>query len=370
MKNPNGYGSVSKLSGKRRKPWRVRRTKCWVYTDKVTGETISHIPDDCSVYERLTDGTLRFTGKQVFEVIGYYTTRQEAMIALANYNKDPYDLNTMTLAKLYDEWSNTFYPTTSESNITVNRAAWKVCAPISNMKIGEIKLHHIQKMLDDSGKNEPTAIKVKTLLGMMYEFAVKHECINEDRRKMISHIDTKKYGNPGAVERKIFTTEEIEFLWEHCDTDIASVTLILIYSGVRIGELLNLKKEDIHLEERWFDVKASKTDSGIRDVPIAEKIVPLFDKFLSGKSPYFLVNKKNNRLTYPSFKNYWKGMIDLLNNSHTPHDTRHTTVSLLTNAGVDARIIKKIVGHKSNDITESVYTHIDISVKQEAINKI
>lgn len=59
-----------------------------------------------------------------------------------------------------------------------------------------------------------------------------------------------------------------------------SVVLMLIYTGVRIGELLNLEKKDIHLDERWFYVKESKTDAGIREVPIAEKIVPFFEYWM------------------------------------------------------------------------------------------
>ena len=49
---------------------------------------------------------------------------------------------------------------------------------------------------------------------------------------------------------------------------------------------------------------------------------------------------------------------------------RHTCVSLLTEAGVDERIIKKIVGHKGQGVTETVYTHIELPFKLEAINKI
>ncbi|MCI8630019.1 MAG: integrase [Firmicutes bacterium] len=48
----------------------------------------------------------------------------------------------------------------------------------------------------------------------------------------------------------------------------------------------------------------------------------------------------------------------------------HTCVSLLTKSGVDERIIKKIVGHKGQGITETVYTHLELPVKLEAINKI
>ncbi|MFR3038156.1 MAG: tyrosine-type recombinase/integrase [Agathobacter rectalis] len=46
---------------------------------------------------------------------------------------------------------------------------------------------------------------------------------------------------------------------------------MLIYTGVRVSELLDLKKENINLKERWFDVTESKTQAGIRKVPISKK---------------------------------------------------------------------------------------------------
>lgn len=55
---------------------------------------------------------------------------------------------------------------------------------------------------------------------------------------------------------------------------------------------------------------------------------------------------------------------------HTPHYTRHTCITLLVQAGVDKRIVKQIVGHKGSSITQSVYTHIQLDKKLEAVNKI
>lgn len=54
------------------------------------------------------------------------------------------------------------------------------------------------------------------------------------------------------------------------------VILMLFYTGVRFSELLELKKENIDLEKQYFDVKRSKTENGIRQVPIADCTLPLF----------------------------------------------------------------------------------------------
>ena len=71
MKNPNGWGSITKLSGNRRKPWRVRKTDGWKTFDRLTNEVIVKIPDDCDPFEKLSDGKMRFTSKQVYVKIGY-----------------------------------------------------------------------------------------------------------------------------------------------------------------------------------------------------------------------------------------------------------------------------------------------------------
>ena len=64
-------------------------------------------------------------------------------------------------------------------------------------------------------------------------------------------------------------------------------------------------------------------------------------------------------------------LMEQLGFDHTPHDTRHTCISLLTEADVNPTSIKKIVGHSgAMTLTERVYTHLDIETLVEAINKI
>ena len=69
MKNPNKYGSITKLTGNRRKPWMVRIYKGM----KVNHETKKAYPEQI--------------------VLGYYASRKEAMDALAEYNLNPYNID-------------------------------------------------------------------------------------------------------------------------------------------------------------------------------------------------------------------------------------------------------------------------------------
>ena len=51
------------------------------------------------------------------------------------------------------------------------------------------------------------------------------------------------------------------------------------HDGCRISEFLDLKKENVHLEEQYFDVIASKTENGLRKVPIPDKLLPFYQEW-------------------------------------------------------------------------------------------
>ena len=59
------------------------------------------------------------------------------------------------------------------------------------------------------------------------------------------------------------------------DDKYYQIILMLLYNGTRISEFLSLKKENVYLDKQYFDVIESKTENGIRKVPIADKLLPL-----------------------------------------------------------------------------------------------
>lgn len=348
MKLPNGFGSVYKLSGNRRNPYVAKKTRGWSI-DPETGKS-----------------------KQLYITVGYYPTRKDALTALAEFNANPYDVNAakVTFEDVYERWSDEHYPTIKDTN--GYRAAYALCGEIAHMKFSSIKLDTLQMVVDKSGKNTPTLKNLKIMLGLMYKYAIIHEIIPKEKN-MVEYLDIKKAGNPNALNRQPFSKAEVKRLWDVKDSNIYyTVILMLIYSGCRIGELLDLRKENVNLDERCFKIVASKTEAGIRTAPIAEKVFPFFEYwFHLNDCEYLLSTPDGKHFTYRNYyDSYWTPLLEPLNMTHRPHDTRHTCISMLTVAGVSDKVIKKIVGHKGQSVTEVVYTHFEIDELIDAINKI
>lgn len=123
MKLPNGYGSITKLSGKRRKPWMVRVTKSTEYDEKIEDYKLVRV------------------------TLGYYKTRKEALDALAAYNENPYDLSSqdITFGEVYEKWYATKEKTISQSTKVAYVSAYKYCKPIANIKIRDLRPMHCRR---------------------------------------------------------------------------------------------------------------------------------------------------------------------------------------------------------------------------------
>lgn len=236
MKLPNGYGSVVKLSGKRRKPYMVRKT---------VGYHIDPIKE-----------------KKVAEyiIIGYTATKSEGLQLLADYNHNPYDTKAakMTFSEVYEEWSRKKYPTVSESNVKGYSASYKACTILYHRIFKDLKLADLQQVIDTCGKNYPTLKKIKILFNQLYGFALKNDICNKDYSSFVD-IAQYKDRNPNKHSRNKFSKEEVEKIWTMKDDKYYQIPLMLLYNGTRISEFLSLKKENVHLDEQYFDVIDSKT---------------------------------------------------------------------------------------------------------------
>ena len=155
------------------------------------------------------------------------------------------------------------------------------------------------------------------------------------------------------------------------------MVLIGIYSGWRPQELAILKIADINLEDQTM-FGGLKTDAGRnRIVPIHPKIKDLiqkdYDAAVAIGSEYLFNDPDGQQgtfLTYDKYRGRWSKIMKRLKLDHKPHDTRHTFITNAKEAGVDEYILKLIVGHAIEDVTEKVYTHRTLEDMRKAIEKI
>ena len=120
-------------------------------------------------------------------------------------------------------------------------------------------------------------------------------------------------------------------------------------------------------------IKTARTGQKESRNKVADKVLPFYKAWFEGSQcEYFLHTPDQKRFDYRNYyDSYFTPLMEQIGFDHKPHDTRHTCISMLTEAHVDQTMIKKIVGHSgAMTLTERVYTHLDIETLVEAINKI
>lgn len=233
MKNPNGYGTVTKLSGNRRKPYIVK-------------EGIS--------------------GRQ--KPIGYAATREEGLIMLANYNNDPWDIETdkITFQELYDLWLEKRAVKLGESNRSSLKSAYKHCSKLNKMKYKQIKSYQMQDCIDSCGCGYSTQGAIKNLFGHLDRFAMELDIISKCCSDLLTSDPIPE------TSKEIFTDEEVSRLWENEKLEWVDSVLFFLYTGFRISEMIALKTEAVDLEAQTM-TGGTKTAAGKnRIVPIHSKI--------------------------------------------------------------------------------------------------
>lgn len=373
MKLPNGYGSVTKLSGNRRKPYLARVTIGWT-TNEQTGKCVQNrVP------------------------LGTFKTKKEALQALAEYGANPYDLqnNNLTLAELYQKWTESYFPTKSESSSRTIIAAWRYCHAIYSMRVKDLRARHIKGIMEDgyiiptrgkdAGQKVPaspgTKARIKSMFNLMLDYALEYELIDKNYARTfdISNdiIKEKEAATRGHI---IFTDAEMQTLWNNVDS-LRFVDWILIqcYMGWRPQELAILKIADVNLDNQYI-VGGMKTTAGQnRTVPIHLRIKHLVQKNYDqavelGSKNLFndpLAVKGGMLVTYDKYAGRFAKIMTALKlrEDHRPHDPRKTFITMAKKADVDEYVIKRLIGHRITDITEGTYTERDIEWLRSELEK-
>lgn len=348
MRLPNGYGSVYKLSGNRRKPWIARVTTGW--------------DED---------------GEQLRYTLGYYKTKTEALAALADYNNNPIGLRRdITLKEVYEKWYAAFYtnakPAVKEKRFKTAetyRTAWTHLSVLGDDKVRDIKTSHLQDVISEmenkKGLGYSSCHKVKVLAGILMKLAMADDIISTNYAEMVKVTKGEKQPVYIFNDLEIKTLKDNVGKHEWVDT-----ILIFIFTGMRISEMLALTKFNVDIKEMLI-TGGAKTDAGRdRIIPIHKEIQPFMLKWYNTPGSHLITrNGKPIRPSYYREYLYYPTLEALEIRRLTPHKARHTFATLLHRAGVDMDTRQKLLGH-SDIATTMHYTHPDVEALRNGISSI
>lgn len=341
MRRPNGTGTVVKLSGKRRKPYAARIC---------TGRTISN------------------NGKVIpkYEYLSYFATAREAQDYLDRYNGTDEMIEKLklsskkdnpTFSKVYEElldYLESRPKTLSDSAYKSLSAAYTNLKPLHTIKFKNIDYELLQTAISkNKSKSRSSLNNIRNLLRKMYNLGLKKKYVDEDLSKLCDYDFTETH-----VEiHTTFTKEEIKKIYNDAPSPSRDMLLILLYTGIRVQELLILETANVHLDEQYF-ITGVKTDAGkSRIIPIHNDILPIINAHFNPNKYYFWDVQGSQRI-YQTVRWRFNRYMQQLDMKHLPHDTRHTAATLMNESGMNEMHMKLILGHRLDDLTQRVYIHV------------
>lgn len=252
-----------------------------------------------------------------------FRTQSDALKYCAAYREEVNSPSKApTLNHYWDIYSSGKMLKLSDSKQTAYEIAWRRCKKLQLIAIDKIKLADIQAVINRETSTYYPAKDVRTLLSNLFKMAAGEGYVDKDLPSLadIPSLDEK--------EGVAFTEDEQKRLWQAYENGVAyaAMPLIMIYTGMMPGELVNLKVEMIDFSTRTIHGLGLKTKVRKKaEIVIPEFIVPLIEEAVNGRSSgkVFAVNKDN------LYVHYYAVLEAAGCRKLPPYSCRHTTATAL-----------------------------------------
>lgn len=336
MRLPNGYGSIVYLGKKRRRPYAAR--------------ILIGYKDN---------------GTPLYKYLDYFENKIGALNCLAEYHKNEEYFNKVTLGKIYEDWSNTRYQNVKENTKKMYEFAWSYLSALEKVNIQDIRKMQLQNIVDSAAdKSRSTQKQIKSLAVQLFKSALENDLVKQNYAE---YIEIKKLV---VKEKEIFTDAEIKTMWSKINTPNMDLVLILIFTGLRIGELCDMTKFNVDLKNRVLR-GGNKTEAGQKKVVgIYDPIFPLIKKRYENSINY-LIEKDGQKVRTHYLRKYmyYPALEQAEIKQRNPHVCRHTFASLLNRFVADKDFLPAMMGHTDKSTTK-LYTHFNDEQVYETINLI
>lgn len=322
-----------------------------------------------TIYVREFKGKSRFCvdyndhlGKRIRRIIPHVQTREEAVLYLQSKVTEIFDRkhNTKRLSQIrFDKFASLYlndYAKTNKRSWKTDEYRLKAMLPyFGRYELQMITSRDIERFRAErikAGNTQSTTNRSLTLLKKMLNLAIDWGYLKENpvtKVKMFPEYD--------VLKEKVLTKEEEQRLLAASPDHLRAIIILALNTGMRRGEILKLRWEDIDLKNRTITLR--KTKSGrTRTVPINDQVFEL----LNG-----MKCKVDNVFPYTYIQTAFENSRRRAGLSVRFHDLRHTFASRLVANGVDIVTVQKLLGHQNITTTER-YMHSNTEQKRNAVN--
>jgi len=289
-----------------------------------------------------------------------------------------------TLQQIYTEWEPWYTPRVK--SMSGYKAAYAHFHPLHDRLMDSITTGDLQACMDACKAGKRTHQMMKVLAGLLWGYAFDRKYVE---RKITDNLYT---GKGKSKKREALTEDEVKAIYNAIGTiRYAEYIYCLCFLGFRPGELLEIRKEQLHHDSKndiWYLVEGKKTDAGRnRIVTIPPKILPIIlDRvYVPGTDllfPQYQFERPSKDRPVPSFlgfkqmtDNYLREivfkpmMVSLgLSDKKVPYSARHTFTNKLKNAAGNDIDKAALAGHSDYTFTQTKYQSTDL-VELNSITK-
>ena len=276
---------------------------------------------------------------------------------------------------------------------------------IGGVQIDKLSHSQIQKMVNDlseSGLSYSTVKKAyEAVSGCMRYYRIStrtshNPCegisLPEQKRKELSDI---KFFTE-EERRQIFIEATRKYETGKSVYRLGWVFVLLLYSGMRVGELCALTWNDIDFEEKTIRINknaiqvqekdkngeshcvlktqnSTKTRSGMRTIPMTAKAFTALSELqkITGAYEYIISSANGERIRPTRLNRTFNQILAAIGlRKAGVHTLRHTFATMLFSNGCEVKIVSDLLGHSNTKITENIYIHLVKEQKLKAIETI
>lgn len=342
QRRARGAGTVYRLSGKRAKPYYAS------YQGKSTGKL--------------------------------YATKREAEEALDAMRAATHpEFFSYTLEDCYHAWAKTAYRDMSRSSRRGYQLAWKhVPEPLRQKTARDVRTDDFQGVIDEmqgSGLSDSSANHVKFLYSKLCQWMTQRDLIDKNYAQFIRVQPTgKRPIEPFAAEEVAKIGELAKGEPDERMVQTAMLTMIFLFTGMRISELFGLRRENICLDSAVPYFRGGVKTAAGRDriIPIYHRILPFVRFFYERAEGELLISGYAGRKTADGWRacDYRQMLTSLGIPYKVPHNTRKTMATNAAQAGVNQLALTKLMGWTDIAVGNQYYIAPDAAYLAGELDKL